>query len=222
MRNRGPGNLDALIGRPKILEDGLKLDNSNYSHYLEHYGYMMFMLPILLNAKIVVETGLGFGSSTRLFLESLSMMEGERTLHTYTLEHKYGEKLTTEIEAEIRRLPFKTEWQLHMGDSAEAGRNWVGPKIPLIYLDSAHELGHVKKELEMWIPHMTEKAVIFTDDIWHENKPHAAINLRNPGVYPCDPYWAFEDYAKSHPEWKQLSMSYPTGKAFLLRGFDIT
>jgi len=220
---RGKGNLDVLINRFKVLEDGVKLDTSNESHYMLHFGYLMAMLPILLDVDVMVETGLGFGSSTRTFLEALSFMKQPRSLHTFTLETEYGGIQTTEIEKRIRdkRNGFKADWILHMGDSFLGGLEWKGPKIKLLYLDSDHSLRHVTNELDAWAQHMQEKAVIFSDDIWHENEPHAYYNTVTPGLYPTDVYYAAKYWQEKHQDWKIVSMSYPTGKVFLFRGFDL-
>ena len=160
-------NLNLLLNRPHIIED----KGANY----DQYYYLMFFLPILLNARIIVETGLGFGQSTRIHLESLSMMNQPRELHTYTL-HQYGDFTIEQIEKEIRDLNFKANWFLHQQDSATGGASWFissGPPVPkvdLLDLDSDHCLEHVNKELNAWAPNMSDKSVIFTDDICGESK----------------------------------------------------
>lgn len=218
MKHWGKGNFDALVNCPRVVETLLE----SY----DQYAYLMFMLPILLNANIVVETGLGMGHSTRIFLNSLSMMNPPGTLHTYSQEiqdnkilDNHGGIPYTKIEQDIRSLNFKANWVWHKEDSSEGGKNWKGEKIKVIYLDSDHTYEHVKNELNAWTPNMAEQAVIFTDDVWAQNEPHEAINTRTRGLYPYDTYWAFEDFANH--EWKQITLSYPEGKAFLLKGFGL-
>jgi cephalosporin hydroxylase len=213
MLNRYAGNLESLQGRPKIVEE---LVGGDYPEY----RYLMFSLPILLDAKVVVETGLGHGQSSRIHLESLSFLSQPRELHTYTIEDQNYPY--SQVKESIRNLNLPAKWNLKFQDSVQGGREWNGPKIPVLYLDSAHELEHVTNELDVWSPHMADKAVIYTDDIWCENTPHQALNKVNPGVCPTDPYWAIDKFAKQHPEWKQITFSYPQGKAMLLRGFELS
>lgn len=214
MLNRWQGDLNVLKGRPRVTED---IVAPNYGEYY----YLMHTLPIVLDAKTVVETGLGWAHSTKIFLEGLSALTQPRSLHTYTLETVFGGIPIGDTEKLVRDLNFPTPWILHVQDSVEGANQWTGPKIELLYLDSAHELQHVANELNAWLPHLADKAVVFTDDIWCQNTPHAALNVRNPGVCPTDPYWSFDDFANVHPEWKQVTFSYPEGKAFLFRGFGL-
>ncbi len=210
MLTKWKGNLN--IRRPKVIED---IVAPNY----DQYYYMMFMLPILLNAQTVVETGLGWGHSSKIFLESLSTMNGDRTLHTYELnESQYmeGSIKLEDVAKSVKDCNFQANWELHLMDSLEGGNNWKGPKIPLLYLDSDHSYEHVKNELTNWMPHMSEKSIIMTDDVWCENLPHQAINIKNPGLCPTDPYYAFEEFEKDGFE--LLTMTYPQGKSLLIRG----
>ncbi|MHB8153977.1 MAG: class I SAM-dependent methyltransferase, partial [Bacillati bacterium] len=126
---------------------------------------------------------------------------------------------------EIRDLNLPAEWILHRQDSAEGGKVFFnesgGRKVDLLYLDSDHTYKHVMNELESWQSTLADKCIIFTDDTWHENEPHRAINLRNPGQYPTDVYWAFHDFAEKYDIWKEVNFSYPLGKSFLFRGYSL-
>lgn len=213
MLHKAAGDLNTLVNRPKIIEDTLM---PNY----DQYAYMMFMLPVIMNARIVVETGLGWGHSSKIHLESLSLLDQPRELHTYEYRSPdstdFGFKYS-EIEQQVRNIGFKAKWFVHYQDSVQGGREWAGNKIDILYLDSDHSFEHVNKELEAWYPHMNKKCVIYTDDIWCQNTPHQAINKINPGVCPQDPYWSFKNFWDNHKEFNFINLSYPEGKSILVR-----
>jgi len=57
-------------------------------------------------------------------------------------------------------------------DSVQAGVEWNGGEIDLLYLDSHHSYEHVYSELKAWIPHLSDKGVVLGHDVnplyWHD------------------------------------------------------
>lgn len=146
-----------------VLEGVEKQDYANYRH-------MMFTLPIALDAVNVVETGLGNGHSTRIFLESLAQLSGIRWLHTFEIIP------IEEVVSDIRELIIRSydennlRWTLHVGDSIASmsqGYMFFGNNpIDLLYLDSAHDYETVFKELKAFAPYLSLKAWILLDDVY--------------------------------------------------------
>lgn len=126
----------------------------------EHFRNLMFALPIVLNAKVVVETGVSRGHSTEIFLRALQYTQG--TLWSYDIER---------LESTIKKLNEKgltDRWIFKQMDSVEAGKEWgdkYGYEIPLLYLDSNHAKSHVLNELRVWTPYV--RNVILIHDTAH-------------------------------------------------------
>ncbi|MCY0881401.1 MAG: class I SAM-dependent methyltransferase, partial [Firmicutes bacterium] len=139
------------------------------------YSYLVYALPIIRNAKIVVETGLSNGESTKMFLDALSLMEGERELHTYEID--INQNACQEAIRYINNQHYKDYWHLHHQNSIDGGKTWnTNKKIDLLFLDSDHRTDFVFKELEAWVPNLAPNAVIVGDDVWlsRENKSDMA------------------------------------------------
>lgn len=48
--------------------------------------------------------------------------------------------------------------------SEDAGRQWTGPEVDLLYIDADHRLEAVQADLDAWAPHLAEGGVIVFDD----------------------------------------------------------
>lgn len=218
MLKRYPGNLDLLLNRPRAMENHIDTE------YPE-YRYMMHLIPILLDAHQVVETGLGAGYSSTIHLEGLSTLPNPETRRMDTFDHRnaqdrdFLDRPYQESIDIIRSYNLKAQWTPHLGiDGIDAGRQWSGPKIDYLYLDSDHGYRQVKGEIDAFYDKMARRCVIMTDDVWGENAPHEAINSKNHGQYPYDTYYAFKDFYEAHPgEFLFFSYSYPQGKSLLVR-----
>jgi hypothetical protein len=149
-------------------------------HYA-HYKYMMFMLPITLGARVIVETGFQDGASTRIFLNSLEQLSGERLLYTIEFTQNTDSEDTIKLRKEmVVQLQQKygnglyqkhpVGWRYIYQDSVDAGRNWFYQKIDFLYLDSDHKTEHVYNELNEWSRHLSDKAIIMVDDAFNYDK----------------------------------------------------
>lgn len=196
------------------VEEPLLIDSVDLNY--KEYKYMMFMMPILLDAKCVVETGLGSGHSTKIFLEALSMLNPPRVLHTFELypnRHYPSDQVINEINNWLK-LKQGIEWKLHIMDSAKGGSVFKEPCIDLLYLDSDHAYNHIINELNSFAPFLTDKAVIFTHDSFPTN-PHAHYS-QIAGGNPSDTYFALKDWSKNKG-WKLIALRYPEGMTILFR-----
>ena len=158
---------------------------------------MMFTLPLALKARTILETGLHVGNSTRVFLQAAKMLDG----HVYTVDvQEYPETVQW-----LTSWGLTDRWTFLKGDSETIPYN--GPPIDFLYLDSDHAIVHVLKELEHFVPYLSEKAVIVTDD-------SAPVLIKNPAHLT---YKAFEQYCDLHPEWSCTNFIVPEGQAFMWR-----
>ena len=167
------------------------------------YRYLMFMLPIVLKAKTIVETGLGQGASTVIFLEACRFL-GDCKLYTY--EININKEDTGSARKKIAELNLTKWWTLIEKNSVQGGREWKESEIDILYLDSHHSAEHVYNELEAWVPHVKDTGIIFA----HDTNPTYA---HPPDWKPLD---AFAKYAqqKNH---KIVNLTFPQGMCFLIR-----
>lgn len=155
--------VEALSGYLAFHDDNIK----------EEYGkfrYMMFTLPIALRSKVIVETGLSQGFSTQIFCESAKLIGAK--VFTYDIED------FPETREKIKQLGLDKVWVFVHKDSIKGGKEWIGEKIDLLFLDSNHVANHVKKELDAWTPHLSEKGLVLIHDTFNpepEKRPDYAL-----------------------------------------------
>jgi predicted O-methyltransferase YrrM len=209
------GDPNTIINRPRIME-------SDVNEYAE-YRYMMMSLPIASNAKTIVETGLSMGDSTRIWLEALSLLGGDRQLFTYELPAE--QKNLAYVESKIRNYDFEARWNMCWQDSIKGGFHYIDDKIDILYLDSDHTYEQVYSELRAWSEHMNKNGIILGDDTWIAGKApdgdikvHDRIYKRNYGTNPSDVYWAALEWSEKN-NWNMINFTYPNGK-FILHKHD--
>jgi len=167
------------------------------------YRYLMFMLPIVLNARIIVETGLGVGLSTVIFLEACRFLDACKL---YTYEININKEDTLKARKRIAELGLTNWWTLIEKDSVEGGKEWNRGKIDILYLDSCHDTQHVYNELKAWEPHVRDGGVIFS----HDSFPSI------PVPETAKPLEAFKRYAKEK-NYRVINLKTPQGMCFLIR-----
>ena len=205
----------------------LKSSNDvTFSHY-DQYVYLYYTLPVIRKAKIIVETGLGLGLSTRIFLEALSHLPDPetRTLHTFDmLEHR--ELLGTSQQMidegtddatahptrttppKIRQCNFPAKWVLHVCDSTHGGEFLPSDtKIDVLYLDSDHSYSSVMAELKSFGRFLDWHSLIWAHDSMPLNE-HASFTQ---GVgKPSDTYYALRDWGDANG-YRILLYPHPNG-----------
>lgn len=125
----------------------------------KHFRNMLFILPIALNAKVVVETGVAKGHSTEIFLKALYYTEG----HLWS----YDARLCENTVQKLKEKELSSLWTFTVMDSVKAGKKWIGKNIDLLYLDSNHREEHVYNELYVWTPYLNNKGIVVIHDTAH-------------------------------------------------------
>lgn len=172
-----------------------------YGVEFQHIPYhpfrnMMYVLPIILDAKVVVETGLARGHSTEIFLRALKHTDG----HLWTYDIK-------EYPDTVRKLEGKKltgRWTFMHTDSVEGGKTWNGKKISLLYLDSHHGANHVYNEFEVWSPYVTN--CILVHDTRHHNLDAPTRSLEGIGKI-----------VRKYKSWNFTNLNDPLGMGVLWR-----
>jgi len=201
VRGKDPDGFVFKALKPNTLQSDL-IDNCNY----DQYRYLMFILPIIKKAKIIVETGLGQGNSTIIFLEACRFL-GDCKL--YTFEININKEDTLPARKRISELGLEPWWTLVEKDSVQAGREWNHEKIDVLFLDSHHSYEHVKAELEAFKPHLSEKAVI----LCHDTNPKEEHEMYKTG----GPLKALKEFQTENPNWKLINLKANNGMGVLVR-----
>lgn len=173
-----------------------------------NYRHMMFMLPILRNAKLIVETGLGDGHSTRIWLESLSQLKGTRYLITYEIDPK------KEVVGEVQKLAhdFGIEYYCTVEKATEAlNHSTLFMPIDILYLDSDHSYDNVYAELQAFKQYIYHHTVIVSDDAWAFGD--GLKQLSKDGENPTDAARAVKDWIANQYDsgWKTLQFTETRG-----------
>jgi len=129
---------------------------------VEEVAFIKKLTADLPPNPVVVNIGAGSGTS------GLAFVEKRADLILYTIDFRASSPLGG---LENERNAFAGAGFLGMerhrqilGDSAETGRNWKGPKIDLIFIDGAHGYLDVKADIEAWYPHMKPNGLMVFHD----------------------------------------------------------
>jgi len=190
--------MKAFVSR--ILEE---VERNDYPEF----RYMMFFLPVLLKARTIVETGLGLGHSTRIFLEACRYL-GD--CHLYTYEINLHHPVTISACKSVKELGLSDWWTAREMDSIQGGKEWSDGEIDILYLDSDHSFKQVYNELIVWTPHVKARGVIFA----HDSFPG------NPNNRPSTVLLAFEKFAEER-NYRVINFETPEGMCFLDRNHSV-
>lgn len=173
-----------------------------------HYAYLIHTLPQVLNAEIIVETGLGKGDSTLLLLSALSKLSNPENRHLYTFEAFMNapyHRPKHETKELIMSYHFPAQWHLIEKDSIQGGKEWdSSKKIDILFLDADHGYTSVMGELNGFGLHLSDKCVVMSDDTYAKN---------NNGDQP--PFHAMNDWMRQNgPRWKMNQ--YVSGKGLCI------
>jgi hypothetical protein len=70
---------------------------------------------------------------------------------------------------------------------ADAGRDWDGPPVGMLHIDSHHTYDGVMADFTAWEPHLAPRAIVCFDDYHSENRCNAGVTVavdeltRRPG-----------------------------------------
>jgi predicted O-methyltransferase YrrM len=112
--------------------------------------------------QIVINIGAGVGTTGLLFREVCG-----DDAQIFTVDISEGSPtggLQNEREAFAREgEPTKIPEQI-LGDSAEVGRSWEGPKADLVSVDGDHSEAQCRADIESWLPHLKPGGIMWFHD----------------------------------------------------------
>lgn len=129
---------------------------------IEEVAFIKKLTADLPPKPIVVNVGSGSGTS------GLAFVEKRADLILYTIDFRASSPLGG---LENERNAFRSAGLLGMarhhqilGDSAEVGRAWEGPKVDLVFIDASHGYDAVKADIEAWYPNMKPNGLMVFHD----------------------------------------------------------
>jgi predicted O-methyltransferase YrrM len=109
---------------------------------------------------IIINIGAAAGVST------LAMLEIRPDALIYSCEVDPGAGEYSSIE----RAGLDRSHVIRLGESAEAGRNFIG-LVDFIFVDGGHEAAQVIADIAAWLPHLKRDGVIAFHDYHNPNLP---------------------------------------------------
>lgn len=87
-------------------------------------------------------------------------------------------------EYNVKSLGFTRDVTLARKFSVDAGQQWTGPKVGLLFIDGDHSYDAVRADLTAWAPHLAPGARIAFDDHapTHPDVPRAVTDMVNAGI----------------------------------------
>jgi cephalosporin hydroxylase len=155
-------NLGVRLRRPNISPSGLKeldeirLHARNWSDLSDHLEDL-FVLAIEQRPRLIVELGVRGGESTFVF---------ERVAR---LCHSKIVSVDLEDCTDIAHIPHWTFVQKDDVQFGQAFGEWcraqnMDPNIDLLFLDTSHFFEHTLKEIEVWFPWLSDRAIVCFHD----------------------------------------------------------
>lgn len=92
---------------------------------------------------------------------ALAVLEGNPDVHVDVVDRDTVGYLLT--HAERSGLPVE-QIGYRLCDSAQAGREWVGPAIHLLIVDADHSYEGVSRDMLAWLPHVAPGGRVFFHD----------------------------------------------------------
>ncbi len=138
-----------------------------------HFNYLTIMETRVLTSwgrwlpspsPIAINIGAGAGTST------LALLLGHPHLLVISIDIKKAQLDLERRNLEWMALSDERHEQIQ-GDSAEVGRKWARGLIDLVFIDGDHNYAQVKKDIQMWLPHIVEGGIICGHDYGWEKWP---------------------------------------------------
>lgn len=138
-----------------------------------HFNYLTIMETRVLTSwgrrlhsldPIAINIGAGAGTST------LALLLGHPSLLVVSVDIKMAQLDLERRNLEDVGMGRERYEQIH-GDSAETGRDWNRGLIDLVFIDGDHTYAQVKKDIQMWLPHIVEGGILCGHDYGWEKWP---------------------------------------------------
>ncbi len=144
----------------------------------------IYSISVNLNARHVVETGVGPGTTSYAFLKALKQTGGKLT--SFDLGVRYGDSEKPEPVGFVVPEELKNDWKLIIGDTKKTLPSEIvrlGP-IDIFMHDSEHTYNHVTFELSTVYTHLSSKFLILVDNYDWTKAPDDFAKEKNLKLTP--------------------------------------
>ncbi len=115
----------------------------------------------------IVEIGSWQGRSTIWLAAGAKAGRGARIVaidpHTGTHLREKGETTANTLRAILSRAGVADQAEIIVATSEDVARNWSRP-ISLLWIDGNHEYESVRRDFELWVPHLLDDATVALHD----------------------------------------------------------
>jgi len=121
------------------------------------YCRLLYENAINLEAKTILELGVGEGFSTIALLAAVKETDGM----VWSIDKRNWESGITRIQ----NTPFidAQKWHLIISDDIEYAKNW-NLTVDILYVDTSHQYEHTLKELELYSPYVRKGGAVLLHD----------------------------------------------------------
>lgn len=145
------------------------IGDRNFWQVSEKELAFIYAVTASLKPEVIVETGVGPGTTSFAFLSAASTYGGR--LVSFDLGEKYGDENISEPVGFVVPDELRNNWNLILGNTTETlPANISKYGRPSIFMhDSEHTYGHVTFELDTAMKHLNGKFLIIVDNFdWTE------------------------------------------------------
>lgn len=126
---------------------------------------LLYVLPVMLDAKVILELGTGQGNSTMSFISAVQVTKG--IVYSVDIDKEAQDKVKEIFKDEIA----KNYIVFVLADSIEYEKQWDGKQIDFLLCDTDHAYERVYGELTAWGKFMSKKGIMTVHDTDHEVSP---------------------------------------------------
>lgn len=143
------------------------LNNATYPGGWGLRGHLslLYALPVMLDAKVILELGTGEGNSTLSFVSAVQVTKG--IVYSVDIDKERQDKVKEIFREEMAR----NEIMFIHADSIEYVNQWNGKQIDFLLCDTDHAYKRVYGELTTWGKYMRKRGIMTVHDTDHEVSP---------------------------------------------------
>lgn len=162
------------------MKDELITTMENTSCDISDQVRIIYDAVLRLKPPVIIECGVRTGFSSKAILSACVQYGGK--LVSFEHDAQWAESKANII---AKHPEFDEIWSYQMGDDIEAGKNWTGDKVGMIFIDTSHEMVQTINELHVFMPLLRDDGEAY----FHDTKMYGVAA-------------ALMDYLTRHPEYE--------------------
>jgi len=150
------------------------LRSGNWGWGFDYTLHLIYLLPVAIRAKTIVELGTGRGTSLTALAAACEVTGGK----IITVDIEKCEK----VREKFKNCPYVVFVQ---EDSVSFAKKYSGDPVDFLLCDSNHRRKHVLNELHYWSKHLSSRGVIAVHDTQRPNPENPSEFILNDPYYAC-------------------------------------